>query len=240
MTRLDYRFMAVDLLKAYKELMDYRMLEEITGLDTQSLWRYVRRGVKPNSKRAASLFNKLTSRDLVENLVKRELVEVGNGIYGLYRVAYNIPLLKVLSYVAFREFRDCGVNTVATVESDGIPLATRIAEVMNAKLVVAKHRPEIGAKGYHQASYISRDPPAYTILFTPADALSRRDRVLIVDDLLNTGKTSRALLQLVKAAGAKPVGLFSIISIGDSWHRILSRELEKIYVVLMLTGLEAA
>ncbi|MEL9908544.1 MAG: phosphoribosyltransferase family protein [Desulfurococcus sp.] len=238
--RLDYRFISVDLLRAYKELVDYKELEEITGLDTQTLWRYIRKGVKPNSKKAASLFNKLTSREIVERLIKRELVELENGIYSLYRIAYNIPLIKILSYIALKEFREYRINAVATVESDGIPLATKIADVMNAKLVVAKHRPEIGAKGYHQTSYVSRDPPVYTMLFTPVDILIKKDRVLIVDDLINTGKTSRAMIQLIKAAGAQPVGLFSIIGIGDSWFRVISRDLEKIYVTLVITELQKA
>ncbi|MCY0867876.1 MAG: phosphoribosyltransferase family protein [Desulfurococcus sp.] len=229
---IDYRFIAVDLLRAYKELLDYRRLEELSGLEAQTLWKYIRRGVKPNYKRAVELFNILTSRELVEDLIRRKLVEVEEELYGLYKIAFNIPLLRILSYIAFKEFQGYKVNTIATVESDGIPLATKVAEVLSAKLVVAKRRPEIGARGYHQASYISRDPPEYTILFTPIDMLSKKDRVLIVDDVLKTGKTSMALIRLIKTAGATPVGLFSIIGVGDKWMKIVPRELEKVYVVL--------
>jgi len=235
----DYRLIAVDLLRAYKDLVDYASLEEITGLDTQSLWRYIRRDVKPNHTRALTLFSKLTNREVVEKIIRGKLIESNNGVYGLYRIAYSIPLIKVLSYVALKEFEEYRVNAVATVESDGIPLATRIAEVLNAKLVVAKHRPEIGAKGYYQVSYLSRDPPAYTMLFIPSDTLSRKDRVLVVDDLLNTGKTSRALIKLVKAAGATPVGLFSIVGVGEKWRGLLD-ELEKIYVVTIIDAQEEA
>jgi len=235
----DYRLIAVDLLRAFKDLVDYASLEEITGLDAQSLWRYIRRDVKPNHTRALMLFSKLTNREVVEKIIREKLIESNNGVYGLYRIAYNIPLIKILSYVALKEFEEYGVNAVATVESDGIPLATKIAEVLNAKLVVAKHRPEIGAKGYYQVSYLSRDPLAYTMLFIPSDTLSRKDRVLIVDDLLNTGKTSRALIKLIEAAGATPVGLFSIVGVGEKWRGLLD-ELEKIYVVTIIDAREEA
>ena len=70
----------------------------------------------------------------------------------------------------------------------------------------------------------------------PTNALNINDRVLIVDDLLRTGKTSSALMRLVKMSGATPIGVFSIIAVGDKWKAALKDEVEKIYIVKQLPG----
>ncbi len=59
-------------------------------------------------------------------------------------------------------------------------------------------------------------------LFVPKNAFKRRDSVLIVDDMIKTGETQAALVNLVQKAKAEVSGIFSLIAVGDEWKEKLS------------------
>ncbi|MEM0014086.1 MAG: phosphoribosyltransferase family protein [Zestosphaera sp.] len=230
----DMRLMAVELLSAYKKILKYRDLENLTGLTAPGLWRYINKRIRPTKERSLELFEVLTNQRVIEEILKDRLVEVDN-IISLSMIIDEIPILKILSYVIFKEFHRYDIDAVVTVEVDGIPLGVMAADVLDSKLVIVRRRPEIGVKEYRQVSYIARDPPAVVSLFMPSDALKAGDRVLIVDDLLNSGRTSSALVKLIRMSGATPVGLFSIVAIGERWREQIENEIDKIYIVLKVS-----
>ncbi|MEO3993360.1 MAG: phosphoribosyltransferase family protein [Desulfurococcaceae archaeon TW002] len=231
----DIRLMAIELLRAYKKILKYRELEELTGLSAPGLWRYINKRIRPTKERSLELFELLTNQRIVEEILRSKLLEVGDNIVNLSPIIYEVPILKILSYVAYKEFHRYNVNAVVTVEVDGIPLGVMIADILESKLVIVRKRPEVGIKNYNQVSYIARDPPAVITLFMPSDSLKAYDRVLIVDDLLNSGRTSLALVKLIRMSGAAPVGLFSVVAIGEKWRDLLENEIDKIHVVLRLS-----
>ena len=59
-------------------------------------------------------------------------------------------------------------------------------------------------------------------LYIPKDAFKRRDSVLIVDDMIKTGETQAALVNLVRRARAEVSGIYSLISVGDDWKTKLN------------------
>lgn len=58
-------------------------------------------------------------------------------------------------------------------------------------------------------------------LYIPKEAIKKRDSVLVVDDMIKTGETQVALVNLVRKAKAEMSGLFSLIAVGDEWKRVL-------------------
>jgi adenine/guanine phosphoribosyltransferase-like PRPP-binding protein len=48
-------------------------------------------------------------------------------------------------------------------------------------------------------------------------------RVVIVDDVLNTGGTMSAVIRLLQRAHARPVRIVVVLTEGWQWHRALSR-----------------
>ncbi len=232
----DVRIFAIELLRSYKKVFKYKDLEAITGLPAPALWRYINMKIMPSTERAQELVRKLTQPQVIDRVLKDNIIEVGDNIYNLSKVIYNPSLLKIFAYLAYREFHKYNITAVATVEVDGIPIAVKVASVLDTNLVIARKKPEFGIKEYYQTSYLARDPPAVVNLFLPASFLSVNDRVLIVDDLLNTGRTSRALIKLIRMAGATPIGLFSIVAVSERWRDLIEGELEKIYVVKQLPG----
>jgi len=232
----DERIFAIELLKSFKKIFKYRDLEEITGLPAPALWRYINMKIMPSAERAQELVEKLTQPNVIDRIFRDNIIVAGENLYNLSKIIYSPPMLKIFAYLAYREFLRYNITAVVTVEVDGIPVAVNVASVLDTSLVIARRRPELGIKDYYQTSYLARDPPAVINLFLPTHSLNINDRVLIVDDLLHTGRTSSALLKLIRMAGATPIGLFSIIGVGKSWEKMLKDQLEKIYVVKYLPG----
>jgi len=104
---------------------------------------------------------------------------------------------------------------------DGIPLATMVANALGVNLVIAKRGKEVGVKAFLEETYALRDSGVTMTLYIPKDAIKKRDSVLIVDDMIKTGETQAALVNLVRKAKAEISGVFSLIAVGDEWKKKL-------------------
>lgn len=226
----DVRRYAVDALRVLRKVLKYRELEVITGLSTPALWRYVNMKILPTKERAKELLDRALSDEVVKMIIKDNIEIVDDSIVNTSNLIYNVDFLKMFALVAYRAFAELEPTAIATVEVDGIPLAVMVSEIFDAKLVVAKRRIDIGVSNYYEVSYIARDPPSVVNLYIPSNILDRRDRVLIVDDLLRSGRTSQALVRLIRKSKATPVGLYAILALGNRWYSVLENEVSKIHV----------
>jgi adenine phosphoribosyltransferase len=108
-------------------------------------------------------------------------------------------------------FRGKGIDIVCGAESRGFIFGTAIALALSAgfvpirkpkKLPFAKHSVEYGLE------YGTDTLEVHT------DAVTRGQRVLMVDDLLATGGTMRACLDLIDKLGGNIVGITVLIELG--------------------------
>ena len=122
---------------------------------------------------------------------------------------------------------------IITAESKGIPLAYEMArQAGDEKWLLARK----GAKLYMQNVFsvevksITTDH-VQTLYLDGADAaLMQGKRVLIVDDVISTGESLRALEALVEKAGGQIVGRMAILAEGDAQSREDLIYLEKLPV----------
>ena len=127
------------------------------------------------------------------------------------------------------EFRDRRIKSVVCVEARGFVLGSAVAYAMGAGLVPVRKKGKLPC-ATHRVSYELEYGTDF--LEIHRDALKPGEEVLIVDDLLATGGTVRAVLQLlgklsVRVAAAaffveleflkgrvalKPLSIFSVVS----------------------------
>lgn len=108
-------------------------------------------------------------------------------------------------------FGDDGVTRVVAVESRGFLFGAPIAQRLGAGLVPVR-KPGKLPSARRQVQYdLEYGTDA---LEMHADAISARDRVLIVDDVLATGGTAEAAGRLVRAQGAAVAGFSFLIELG--------------------------
>ena len=158
-------------------------------------------------------------------------------IAGLERHLPLCPLNEELYIGAFVIFGDPELCTAAagellkrapeydyiiTAESKGIPLAHEMARLNgNQKYFLARKKPKLYMTGVFEVTVRSITTEGEQKLYLDrADAeLMKGKRILIVDDVISTGESLRAIEELVKAAGGNIVGKMAILAEGDAKDR---------------------
>ena len=111
---------------------------------------------------------------------------------------------------------------IITAEAKGIPLAHEMARQTNAsKYFLARKVPKLYMTGVFESSVKSITTAKEQKLYLDtADAeLMKGKRILIVDDVISTGESLRALEVLVEKAGGIVVGKMAVLAEGDAQGR---------------------
>ena len=109
-----------------------------------------------------------------------------------------------------------------TAEAKGIPLAHEMARQSGAKkYFLARKAPKLYMTGVFESSVKSiTTAKEQTLYLDTADAeLMKGKRILLVDDVISTGESLRALEVLVEKAGGEIVGRMAILAEGDAQER---------------------
>jgi len=103
-----------------------------------------------------------------------------------------------------------GINIVASAESRGFILGAVLAHELHAGFVPLRKPGKLPYKTIKQEFITEYSKDAFEI---HEDAIEEGDRVLIVDDLLATGGTAKAAVDLVEKLGGDIIGLAFLIEL---------------------------
>lgn len=120
--------------------------------------------------------------------------------------------------------RDAGPEVVVSVATMGIPLAIEVTRALGLDDYVILHKtPKIhlGDTWVEPVRSITTGADQ-TLRLDPARAhIVRGRRVAVVDDVVSTGASLRAALQLLRRAGAEPVVVGAFLTEGRQWEAAL-------------------
>jgi adenine/guanine phosphoribosyltransferase-like PRPP-binding protein len=213
--------MTIELLRTAKKQYTYRKLSEKTGLPVTVLSRYAKGHVLPNVARARQLWRTLNKMVGLEVELRRRIEFNSDGYFDNTKIIGDYNILRQAAHFALASFAGKRVTKVLTAAVDGIPLATIVASNMGINLVIAKRGKEVGVPAFLEETYVLSDSGVTDTLYVPRDVLRKRDSVLIVDDMIKTGETQMALVNLVRKAKAETSGIFSLIAVGENWKKRL-------------------
>jgi len=212
--RLVFRLQIINLLRLLKQRRTYSQLSQITGLPATVLSRYIQGHVLPNFERARELWRIINKKvNLRDEMV--ECIGYDGGFYDNTRVLSHPMYRWVFSTWILDQVIGSKVDKVLTAAVDGIPLAATVSDVLNVPLVVAKKEREIGVKEFWTEEVVWPSGRCET-LYVPKHLLGKKDWVIIVDDVIRTGTTQRALCNLVQKARGKVVGIFALLKLGEA------------------------
>lgn len=217
----DERYICTAALRLIKRSVKYSDLQEALKIPAPVLWRYIAGVVRPTRERASEILRTLVEKGVLRSVIAKKLRFVDSNVVDMYSLVYRTDVLWLASIEAYYHFKNEDIDVALTTEVDGIPVGLAIASILDLDLVVAKRRKELGFNEFYEETYFSRDPPTLVTLYVPKEDLRRGSRVLIVDDLLRSGRTLRALVNIVRQARAELVGIFSLVSIGDEWREAI-------------------
>ena len=113
-------------------------------------------------------------------------------------------------------------DVLITAESKGIPLAYEMARQAGTnRYLLARKAPKLYMKNVFTVKVNSITTAKEQILCIDQDDVDfmKGKRVLIVDDVISTGESLRAVEELVKQAGGNIVGRMAILAEGDATQR---------------------
>ena len=159
------------------------------------------------------------------------------NIAGVERELPICPLNENLMIAGFVIFGDPEITTACSkallekapeydylisAEAKGIPLVHEMARLAgNQKYFLARKAPKLYMTGVFEVVVKSITTENVQKLYLDkADAdLMKGKRILIVDDVISTGESLRAVEELVKLAGGEIVGKMAILAEGDAIDR---------------------
>ncbi len=213
---LKYRLLVAEALRVAKKFYSYRELSRITGIPEGMLSRYVTGHVIPSYEQAERIWRALEKAIDPRRIVADRIKELG-GLIDLTPILTNPLLLRIISVYFYNRLSGYSITRILVPETSGITLATALSMVFDVPMAIARRIRDNPYEEYVEGSYV--EPPShYIVFYVPRRSLSRGDRVLIVDDIVQTGRTLSALRRIVENVGARITVVAALVVVGEEWR----------------------
>ena len=147
---------------------------------------------------------------LEQKIINEGTVKPGNVLLidNFLNHQIDIEVMREIAKEFKRRFADVEITKILTIESSGIAIATMVGHYLDVPVIFAKKdniltNPE--KKYISQAISFTRK--VVNRIAVTAAYLDAKEKVLIIDDFLAEGEASRALINIVKQAGATVAGI---------------------------------
>jgi xanthine phosphoribosyltransferase len=137
----------------------------------------------------------------------------------------DISIIRHIAYELRLRFEGSELNKILTIEASGIAIATMLGLACDVPVVFAKKGETANSTDDKYVSHAySFTHKRMNDVFVSQPYLSRKDKVLIVDDFLADGQAVHALIDIVHQAGAEVVGVGIAVEKGQQQGGKLLRE----------------
>ncbi|HZY47264.1 MAG TPA: phosphoribosyltransferase family protein, partial [Candidatus Bathyarchaeia archaeon] len=139
------------------------------------------------------------------------------GFFDNTKIIGDTMLMERAVQQAVGRFAGKRITKIMTAAVDGIPFATLLAHRLGVGLLIAKKTREVGVREFIEEIFVPPKTAVVLSLFVPRDEIKKTDCVLIVDDIVDSGETQRAMMKIIQKAKAEVVGIYALVSIGSDW-----------------------
>ena len=142
--------------------------------------------------------------------IREDWPKQGISFKDITPVCQNPEAFKQATDELARPFKNMGVTKVVCADARGFIFGGPVALALNAGMVIARKPnklPYVAMSETYDLEY------GHNTLEIPANALSENDVVLVVDDLLATGGSAKALSNMVHRSGAKLIGYSFLVEL---------------------------
>ncbi|BAI60472.1 adenine phosphoribosyltransferase [Methanocella paludicola SANAE] len=153
-------------------------------------------------------------KNLRETMRTAPIVRRGTYNYFIHPISDGVPVVKpeLLREViaCMVKNADLDVDKIVTIEAMGLPLGAALSTMTDIPfIIIRKRKYELpGEIAVHQTTGYSRGE-----LYL--NGINKGDRVLIIDDVISTGGTMKAVIKALEKAGAVIKDIVVVIERGD-------------------------
>ena len=156
---------------------------------------------------------------LEESLSKAPVIQRGKYSYFIHPIADGIPMIEpdLLEDVTDRivNLADLNVDRIVSVEAMGIPIATALSLKTRIPYSIIRKR-EYGMENEVKLSQST----GYSKGELYINGLKKGDRILIVDDVISTGGTMKALVEGLQNMGVEIADIVVVIGRGEGASKL--------------------
>ncbi|WNY27454.1 hypoxanthine/guanine phosphoribosyltransferase [Methanolapillus ohkumae] len=153
--------------------------------------------------------------------------------YFVHPISDGIPAIppeildEISDFILHSFSKNLPADLIVTIESMGIPIAIPLSMKSKIPTCIVRKR-KYGLPGEVELSQSTGYSKGKLYL----NGLSKGDRVLIVDDVISTGGTLKALLNCLDEMGVVVAGVFCVIGRGDGQKQIFQETGHKVTVLV--------
>ncbi len=153
-------------------------------------------------------------KNLRETMKNAPIVRRGTYNYFIHPISDGVPVVKpeLLREViaCMVKNADLDVDKIVTIEAMGLPLGAALSTMTDIPfIIIRKRKYELpGEIAVHQTTGYSRGE-----LYL--NGITKGDKVLIIDDVISTGGTMRAVIKALEKAGAVIKDIVVVIERGE-------------------------
>lgn len=153
-------------------------------------------------------------KNLRETMKNAPIVRRGTYNYFIHPISDGVPVVKpellreVIACIV--KNADLDVDKIVTIEAMGLPLGAALSTMTDIPfIIIRKRKYELpGEIAVHQTTGYSRGE-----LYL--NGINKGDRVLIIDDVISTGGTMKAVIKALEKAGAVIKDIVVVIERGE-------------------------
>lgn len=170
-------------------------------------------------------------KQLEKSLHEAPIVKKGQYDYVIHPITDGVPyitpeLLKEITNEMKTHIKTCGTfNRIVTMEAMGIPLASALSLDMGIPFTIIRKR-QYGLPGEVSVEQVT----GYSKSKMYINGLRKGDTIILVDDVLSTGGTLKAVLYVLKQMGVVVKGVFIAVYKGTC-----KDEIQKTYDIPITT-----
>jgi len=171
---------------------------------------------------------------LKQSLREAPIIKKGDYNYVIHPITDGVPeidpgLLKEITRELKALIQRCGpIDRIVTMEAMGIPLASALSLEMNIPFTIIRKR-SYGLPGEVSVEQVT----GYSKANLYVNGLKKGQTIVIVDDVLSTGGTLRAVLSVLKQIGVIVKGVFIVIDKGNNAKKIMNES--KVTITTLVT-----
>jgi adenine phosphoribosyltransferase len=177
---------------------------------------------------------------LKKSLLEAPVVKKGDYYYVVHPITDGVPyiekeLLDEITDEMKKEIEKLGdIDRIVTIEAMGIPLASVLSMKTGIPFTIIRKR-QYGLPGEISVEQVT----GYSKSKLYINGLKKGDKIVIVDDVLSTGGTLRAVLNALKKMGVKIEGVIIVVDKGEVAEKIqeeFSIQIKKLIEIDVVDG----
>lgn len=132
---------------------------------------------------------------------------LGGGFLYTSDITFDPSAIQKMASIFARKFRESGADYVATIETKGIPLAMKTAELLNIPCVVVRRESKVSEGATMSINYLSGSSDRMQKMSISKRAAQTGKKAIIIDDFMRGGGSTKGIVEILSEFDTEVVGV---------------------------------